>query len=209
MTVRLDREVIAMRAAKELSEGMYVNLGVGLPGLVPNFIPEGLNVVFQSENGILGYGRIVETEEEMDADLINAGGQPVVLKPEAGPCFFDSATAFTMIRGEHLDLVFLGAYQVSGKGDLANWSVNEKTEKALGSIGGAMDLAYGGAGVLDVIEGVVGDVVAGGVGEQDGTEAGLTGSEQVAEVGERHAEDRVAVHAGAGLDVHRRVLVVL
>ena len=144
----LTRELVCMRVARELREGMYVNLGVGLPSLVANFVPEDLEVTFHSENGILGCSRIVEAPEEIDPDLVNAGGQPIVLNPNVGPCFFDSAIAFTMIRGEHLDLVVLGAYQVSEKGDLANWSA---TEKGLGSIGGAMDLAYGGAKRVIVI----------------------------------------------------------
>jgi 3-oxoacid CoA-transferase subunit B len=131
-----------MRVVKELQEGMYINLGIGLPGRVANFVPEDMELFLHSENGILGYGRIAESEEEWDSDLVNAGGQPIVLNYDAGPSFFDSATAFTMIRGEHLDLVILGAYQVSEKGDLANWSANEK---GIGSIGGAMDLAFGGA----------------------------------------------------------------
>jgi len=137
-----------MRVVKELKEGMYVNLGIGLPGRVAGFVPEDMEIFFHSENGILGYGSIVETEEEWEPDLVNAGGQPILLNPNAGSSFFDSATAFTMIRGEHLDLVILGAYQVSEKGDLANWSA---TEKGFGSIGGAMDLAFGGAKRLIVI----------------------------------------------------------
>ncbi|MFC2017647.1 3-oxoacid CoA-transferase subunit B [Chloroflexota bacterium] len=144
----LSRDLTCMRVARELREGMYINLGIGLPSRVANFAPEDMELFFHSENGILGYGRIVETEEEREPDLVNAGGQPVVLNPNAGPCFFDSAAAFTMIRGEHLDLVILGAYQVSEKGDLANWSA---TEKGFGSIGGAMDLAFGGAKRLIII----------------------------------------------------------
>lgn len=144
----LSRDLICMRVAKELKEGMYVNLGMGLPGRVSNFVPEDLDVFFQSENGILGYGRIVENEGEWNPDLVNAGGQPIVLNPNAGPSFFDSVIAFTMIRGEHLDLVILGAYEVSEKGDLANWSLSQK---GFGSIGGAMDLAFGGAKRIIVI----------------------------------------------------------
>jgi 3-oxoacid CoA-transferase subunit B len=141
----LTRELIALRVARELRDGMVVNLGIGLPTQVANFIPEGITVIFQAENGILGYGGIAE--EEIDADLINAGGQPVTLLP--GACFFHSADSFAMIRGGHVDMTVLGGLQVSEKGDLANWMV---PEKAVGSIGGAMDLAVGAARVVVAME---------------------------------------------------------
>ena len=137
---------VAKAAARMIKDGMYINLGLGLPSLVNSFVPESLQVVFHSENGILGYGRVTENEEEWDTDLVNAGGQPVVLNNNIGPSFFDSVLAFTMIRGRHLDMAILGAYQVSEKGDLANWAT---TEKARGSIGGAMDIAFGGAKRFD------------------------------------------------------------
>jgi 3-oxoacid CoA-transferase B subunit len=142
----LTRELIALRVARELRDGMVVNLGIGLPTQVANFIPEGITVIFQAENGILGYGGIAE-EEQIDADLINAGGQPVTLLP--GACFFHSADSFAMIRGGHVDMTVLGGLQVSEKGDLANWMV---PEKAVGSIGGAMDLAVGAARVVIAME---------------------------------------------------------
>jgi len=142
----LTRELIALRVARELRDGMVVNLGIGLPTQVANFIPEGITVIFQAENGILGYGGIAE-EDQIDADLINAGGQPVTLLP--GACFFHSADSFAMIRGGHVDMTVLGGLQVSEKGDLANWMV---PEKAVGSIGGAMDLAVGAARVVVAME---------------------------------------------------------
>ncbi|MFH1650596.1 MAG: 3-oxoacid CoA-transferase subunit B [Chloroflexota bacterium] len=133
----LTRELIGARIARELREGMYVNLGLGLPTMVANFIPEDLEVFLHSENGILGCGRIA-TDEEWDIDLLNAGGQPITLRP--GGSFFHSADAFAMIRGGHLDVSILGAFQVSEKGDLANWA---RGEARLGNIGGAMDLCGG------------------------------------------------------------------
>jgi 3-oxoacid CoA-transferase B subunit len=133
----LSRELIALRVANELREGMYVNLGIGLPTLVPQWVPENIDVIFQSENGVLEYGQIAE-EDKQDPDLVDAGGQPVTLKP--GASFFHSADSFAMIRGSHLDLAILGGFQVSQNGDLANWSTSRKT---IGSIGGAMDLASG------------------------------------------------------------------
>jgi 3-oxoacid CoA-transferase B subunit len=136
VTEGLSRELIALRVAKELREGMVVNLGIGLPTLVSNFLPPGQQILFQAENGILGYAGISETD--FDPDLINAGGQPVTLIP--GASFFDSATSFAMIRGGHVDVAVLGGLQVSEKGDLANWYL---PERGGGSIGGAMDLAVG------------------------------------------------------------------
>ena len=136
MVTGLTRELIAVRVARELREGMVVNLGIGLPTLVSNFLPPGEQVLFQAENGILGYAGI--SEEDFDPDLINAGGQPVTLLP--GASFFDSATSFAMIRGGHIDVAVLGGLEVSEKGDLANWY---SPERGGGSIGGAMDLAIG------------------------------------------------------------------
>jgi len=138
MKAGLSRELIALRAAKELSEGMYVNLGIGLPTLVSQFIPEGMEVTLHAENGVLGYGSITTEDSEMDIDLVNAGLQPVTLRP--GASFFNHADSFAMIRGGHIDLAILGGYQVSEKGDLANWTTS--LEK-VGAVGGAMDLACG------------------------------------------------------------------
>ncbi len=114
----LSRELIALRVAKEFRDGCYVNLGIGLPTLVSNFIPETMDIVLHAENGVLGYGRIAK-EGEMDPDLINAGSQPLTLNP--GAAFFDSADSFAMIRGAHIDVAGLGAIQLSERGDLANW----------------------------------------------------------------------------------------
>jgi len=132
----LSRELIAMRVAQELSAGAVVNLGIGLPTQVPDYLPEGHGVLFQAENGILGYGAI--SEGDFDPDLINASGQPVRLEP--GGSFFDTAASFGMIRGGHVDVAVLGGLQVSERGDLANWYV---PERGGGSVGGAMDLAVG------------------------------------------------------------------
>jgi 3-oxoacid CoA-transferase len=131
-----------MRVAKELRDGMTVNLGIGLPTLVSNFLPEGVTITLHGENGILGYGGIAP-EDEWDQDQINAGGQPVTLNP--GASFFSSADSFAMIRGGHLDLTVLGGLQVSAKGDLANWAVPGRPG---GAIGGAMDLAAGAKRVI-------------------------------------------------------------
>jgi 3-oxoacid CoA-transferase subunit B len=137
MKMRLDEETIALRAAKEFEDGMVVNLGYGMPGLCANFIPEGRTVFFQAENGVLGYGPLL-TDEEKDYELINASDQPVTRLP--GMCFFDSAVSFDMIRGGHIDVVILGAYQVSEKGDLANWG---RPGRPATGMGGGMDLAVG------------------------------------------------------------------
>ena len=137
MKMRLDEETIALRAAKEFEDGMVVNLGYGMPGLCANFIPEGRTVFFQAENGVLGYGPLL-TDEEKDYELINASDQPVT--PLPGMCFFDSAISFDMIRGGHIDVVILGAYQVSEKGDLANWG---RPGRPATGMGGGMDLAIG------------------------------------------------------------------
>lgn len=142
----LTRELIALRVARELRDGMSANLGIGLPTLVSNFIPEGVTVMFQAENGILGYGGIAP-DDQYDQDLINAGGQPVTLLP--GASFFHSADSFAMIRGGHIDVTVLGGLQVSERGDLANWLV---PERGGGSIGGAMDLAANAKRVIVAME---------------------------------------------------------
>lgn len=143
---RLPREVIAMRVAQELPDGGYVNLGIGIPTLVSQFIPDDRTVVYHSENGVLNYGPMA-TEEEQDVDLINAGGQ--FLAPVQGMAFFHSAEAFAMIRGGHIDVTVLGALQVSETGDLANWMV---PSRGIGNIGGAMDLAAGARRVIIAME---------------------------------------------------------
>jgi 3-oxoacid CoA-transferase B subunit len=135
MKVRLDESTIALRAAREFPDGSLVNLGYGMPGLCANLIPEGRTVFFQSENGMLGYGGLAR-DEEKDYEMINASDQPVTALP--GMCFFDSAASFDMIRGGHVDIVVLGAYQVSEKGDLANWG---RPGRPATGMGGGMDLA--------------------------------------------------------------------
>lgn len=132
----LSRELIALRAARELEPGSVVNLGIGLPTLVAGFVEPSDGILFQAENGILGYSGI--SESDFDSDLINAGGQPVDLVP--GASFFDTADSFAMIRGGHIDAAVLGGLQVSAQGDLANWYVPARKG---GSVGGAMDLAVG------------------------------------------------------------------
>ena len=143
----LSRELIALRVAREFRDGMVVNLGIGIPTLASDFIPAGVTVFFQAENGILGYGPTTADENEIDWDLINAGGQPVTLLN--GASFFHSADSFCMIRGGHIDLTALGALQVSERGDLANWMV---PARGMGSIGGAMDLAVGARRVVIAME---------------------------------------------------------
>ncbi len=142
MKTRLDEQTIVLRAAREFFNGAVVNLGYGMPGLCANFIPEGRAVFFQSENGVLGYGNL-STDAEKDFDLINASDQPVTRLP--GMSFFDSAASFDMIRGGRIDIVVLGAYQVSEKGDLANWG---RPGRPATGMGGGMDLAVGAKKVI-------------------------------------------------------------
>ena len=143
---RLDREIVAMRVARELQDGDVVNLGIGIPTLCSQFVPEGRSVIYHSESGVLGYGPMAEPGEE-DIDLINAGGQ--FLAPNPGMSFFNSADAFAMIRGGHIDVAVLGAFQVSETGDLANWML---PQRGVGNVGGAMDLATGAKRIIVAME---------------------------------------------------------
>jgi len=150
MKERLSREAMAMRIAKELFDGAVVNLGIGIPTLVSSFVPEGMTVIYHTENGALGFGPVVtaeEMKEKADIDLVNASGQYIT--PLPGMCFFHHADSFAMIRGGHIDVTVLGVLQVSEKGDLANWMF---PGRGVGNIGGGMDLAFNAKRVIAATE---------------------------------------------------------
>ncbi|MDO8673802.1 MAG: 3-oxoacid CoA-transferase subunit B [Dehalococcoidia bacterium] len=147
MKARLERETMALRVAKEFQNGFVVNLGVGIPTLASNFVPEGRTVMFHTENGAIGFGPIAADPADHDPDLINASGQYITYLP--GISFFDSAFSFAVVRGRHLDLAVLGALQVSEKGDLANWL---NPQRGVGNVGGGMDIAVGARKLIIVME---------------------------------------------------------
>jgi len=150
MKERLSREAIAMRIARELFDGAVVNLGIGIPTLVSSFVPEGITVIYHTENGALGFGPVVtaeEFEEKADIDLVNAGGQYVT--PLPGMYFFNHADSFAIIRGGHVDITVLGVLEVSEKGDLANWMF---PARGVGNIGGGMDLAFNARKIITATE---------------------------------------------------------
>ena len=146
MKERLDEQTMALRVAREFQDGMIVNLGFGIPTQAANFIPEGKEIIFHSENGCLGYGPTPTSEEDQDFNLVNASGQ--FATPKLGMCFFDHAESFSMIRGKHINLCVLGGLQVSEKGDLANFVIPGREP---GNIGGGMDLAFGAARLIVVM----------------------------------------------------------
>lgn len=143
----LTRELIALRVARELKDGMYVNLGFGLPALTSLFLPKESDIILHAENGILGYSGVITDETKADIDLINATGQPTMLLP--GASIFDLNTSFAMIRGGHIDVTVLGAYEVSEKGDIANWQVGGYH---VGGIGGAIEVAMGAKRLIVTME---------------------------------------------------------
>ncbi len=147
MKLRLDRQTIALRVAKEFDDGAVVNLGGGIPTLAANFVPEGKSVIFHAENGALGFGGVPDTPEKEDPCYMGANGLPFSLLP--GMSFFHHADSFAMIRGGHIDVTVLGALQVSEKGDLANWTF---PKRGIGNIGGAMDLAAGCGKIVVAME---------------------------------------------------------